>query len=176
MDLEWISNNDADWPTASKSRMEHALGISKLLITTIRRISFSISPNMLEHLGLNATLEWHCREFSIMNGIPCSFESAYDEKSLTEEIKIDLFRICQESLMNILYYARSSHVKITIKDAGDQIWLTVVDDGIGFDVDQQKRRPGFIRMRERAASINGHLTIESGIGKGTKICITIAKQ
>jgi PAS domain S-box-containing protein len=176
MDLEWISRHDTDRPPSSKNRMEHALGISNLLIKTIRRISFSISPNMLEHLGLNATLEWHCKEFSILNGIPCSFESAYEEKDLTEEIKTDLFRICQESLMNILLHAQAGHVKIAIEDAGNKIQLIVTDDGKGFAVDQQKQRSGLIRMRERAASINGQLTIQSDAGKGTRICVTIAKQ
>src|SRR5258708_10910385 len=50
MDIEYINNSEPDWPLSSKSRIEHALGISRLLIKTIPRISFSISPNMLEHL------------------------------------------------------------------------------------------------------------------------------
>jgi signal transduction histidine kinase len=131
---------------------------------------------MLEHLGLNATLEWHCKEFSILNGIPCSFESEYDGKNLTNEIQIDLFRICQEALTNILFHAQASHVRIAIEDSGSQIQMTIVDDGQGFAVDQQKRRPGLIRMRERAASINGQLMIHSDIGKGTSVRVTIAKQ
>jgi len=175
MDLEYINNSERDWPVVSKNRIEHALGISKLLIRTIRRISFSISPNMLEHLGLNATLQWHCKEFTILNGTPCHFETAYDEAGLTEETKIDLFRICQESLMNILLHAQASEVNIHIEEAGDQIKLTIQDDGKGFIPEQQVRKSGLIRMRERAASINGRLHIESEPGKGTRVCVSIGK-
>lgn len=174
-DIEWISNNSPDWSPSSKSRMEHAMGISKLLIRTIRRISFSISPNMLEHLGLNATLEWYCKEFTILNGIPCQFEKAYDEEDITEEIKIDLFRICQESLMNVLNHAQAGHVKISIEDSGNHIQMTIFDDGKGFDAEQHKRKPGLVRMRERAASINGQLTIRSRAGEGTTVCVKVAK-
>ncbi|MDR3712805.1 MAG: PAS domain S-box protein [Puia sp.] len=175
-DLEWLGSNGQAWEPSSKSRMEHALGISKLLMKTIRRISFSISPNMIGHLGLNATLERHCREFSLLNGIPCNFESSCDEQGLTEEVRIDLFRICQEALMNILYHAQAGQVKITIEDTDGQIRLTIVDDGKGFDANRQNTQPGFIRMRERAASINGQLTIRSGIGKGTTISVTIVRS
>lgn len=175
MDIEWISDNGADLPESSKARIEHALIISELLINTIRRISFSISPKMLEDLGLNATLEWHCKEFSILNGIPCQFVSAYNEDSLTHEIKMDFFRICQESLTNVMYHAQAGSVKISIEESGDKVDLIIIDDGKGFDFDRQKQRSGLIRMRERAASINGELTIQSKIGQGTRICVTVVR-
>lgn len=176
IDIDWIANNMPDLPGSSKSRIEHALVVSKLLIKTIQRISFSISPNMLENFGLKVTLEWLCKEFSILNDIPCGFESTYNEESLTHEMKIDFFRICQESLINVINHAQASSVKISIKDVDDKIQLTIIDDGKGFDIDQQKQTSGLIGMRERAASINGQLTVQSEIGRGTRVCVTIAKQ
>ena len=173
IDIEWIGMNAPDWLPASKSRIEHALIVSKHLIKTIRRISFSISPNMLEHLGLNATLEWHCKEFSILNGISCHFENNFDDTNITDEIKIDLFRICQEALTNIMVHAEASQVTVSLGEVEGRIRLTILDDGKGFVVDQQKRKPGLVRMRERAASINGQLTIQSQSGQGTMICVTI---
>jgi PAS domain S-box-containing protein len=175
MDIEWIKSNASGLLPTVSSRIEHASVISQLLIKAIRRISFSISPNMLEHLGLNATLDWYCKEFSILNGLPCHYEAAYDETRLTSEVRIDLFRICQECLLNTSNYAQASHVKVSIKDSGDRIQLVVVDDGKGFDVGLEKRKPGLIRMRERAASINGELTIESRVGEGTRVCVSIAR-
>lgn len=175
MNIEAIRNNASELSPASKSRIEHASQISRLLDKTIRRISFSISPNMLDHLGLNATLERYCKEFSALNGIPCGFESSYNESGLTSEIKIDLFRICQESLMNVSSHAQANRVKIAIEEMKGEVRLTIIDDGKGFDVEKEKRKPGLIRMRERAASINGKLTIQSEAGKGTRICVCIRK-
>jgi signal transduction histidine kinase len=143
---------------------------------TIRRISFSISPNMLENLGLNATLERFCKEFTLLNGIPCHFEAAYQEKDLSTEVRIDLFRICQEALMNILNHAQASEVKIKIEEAENKIRLTIFDNGKGFSLEQQKIRPGLIRMRERAASINGQLSIESEPGKFTLVTVSVGKS
>ncbi|MCW3119206.1 MAG: domain S-box-containing protein [Chitinophagaceae bacterium] len=174
MDIDFVKENTPEMPEISKSRLAHAIGISGLLINTIRRISFSISPQMLEEHGLNETLEWHCKEFSMLNGIPCLFETNYDETNLTYEIQLDFFRICQEALSNVMYHAQASEVKISIEDRGDRIFLTIRDDGQGFDVDRQKQTAGLTNMRERAASINGELIIESEPGKGTRVGVIIA--
>jgi signal transduction histidine kinase len=142
---------------------------------TIRRLSFSISPNMLEHLGLNATLEWHCKEFSILSGISCVFQSTFDDTRLTDEIRIDLFRICQEALQNILKHAQAGEVQVSVEELGQQVRLTIIDNGKGFDQTLQKRQPGVIRMRERAASINAVLSVQSAPGRGTAISVTIPR-
>ncbi len=176
MDIEQIAANAADLTESSKNNIEHALSVSSLLIKTLQRISLSISPNILDDFGLNATLEWLCKEFSILNNMPCSFEHAYDEDKLTQEVKIDFFRICQESLTNVIAHAKASKVKIRIEEVGEKIRLTIIDDGRGFDVNQQKNTPGLTSIRERTNSINGQLTIESEAGSGTRICVTIAEN
>jgi PAS domain S-box-containing protein len=176
MDLDWISTNAPDLPTDSKSRFDHAMAITGSLINTIRRISFSISPHMLDDLGLNATLEWYCKEFSILNGIPCHYQTAYDEADLNHEIRIDFFRICQEALANIMYHAEAGSVIISIEEIDNTIQLSIEDNGKGFDMAEQKQTPGIIRMRERAASINGTLNVETDKGMGTRICVTITKH
>jgi len=51
--------------------------------------------------------------------------------------------------------------------------LTVTDDGCGFEPGKQKKKGGLMRMRERASSINARLAIDSGVGKGTTITVTI---
>ena len=175
MDMEEIKDKEPDMSGPSKSRMEHALVVTGLLISTIRRISFSISPDMLDDLGLNETLKWHCNEFAVLNGTPCLFESAYNEANLTREIKLDFFRICQESLSNIMYHAHAKNVKVRIEDKGDKVWLIIIDDGKGFDMKRLQKTTGLTRMRERAASINGQLTIQTEPGKGTRVCVSIAK-
>ena len=176
MDVDWISNNVPGLAITTKSRIENASAVSKMLISTIQRLSFSISPNMMDDFGLNATLEWLCNEFFILHGIPCSFECSYNEESLTQEEKIDFFRICQESLTNVINHAHAGKVVISIKGADGSIQLTISDDGKGFDLGQQKETPGLINMQERANSINGQLSIQSTPGKGTRIYVSIAKS
>ena len=173
MDIDMIAHHVTEG--LPKSTIEHAQAVSALLIKSIQRISFSISPKMMEDFGLDITMEWLCKEFSILNNIPCHFESAYDEAMLTEEIKTDFFRICQEALMNVADYANAGKVTVSIKEIDDNIQLMILDDGKGFDMNQTIRTPGLINMRHRTSSINGQFTIESKTGEGTKILVTVTK-
>jgi PAS domain S-box-containing protein len=175
MDIDWINSHTQDLQEPVKSKIDHARIISGLLIDTIRRVSFSISPSMLDDLGLNASIEWLCSEFTLLNETACYFEGDYDEDALTQEVKIDFFRICQECLTNIMYHAMATKVDISIKDIGDKIRLSISDDGKGFDAEQHFASPGLTRMRERAASINSHIEILTKPGEGSKITVTIAK-
>jgi PAS domain S-box-containing protein len=176
MDIDWVNANTPGLSALPKSKMEHAAALLGLCINKIRRISFTISPYMLDMLGLDKTLQSLCNEFVFLHNIPCLFESVYDEADLTHEIKLDFFRICQESLSNVALHAHANSVKIRIEDIDDEVRLCIIDDGKGFDTKLQKQTSGLTGMRERAISINGQLTIESETGKGTRICVTIAKQ
>ena len=175
IDIDWITSNTS-LSNAAKSRMDHASAISELLINTIRRISFSISPNMLDDLGLNETLKWLCREFSFLHNIPCTFNSKYKAKDLSHEVQLDFFRMCQEALDNVFQHAAAKSVKIILEEKGDKICLCIIDDGKGFNAKTKKLKSGIKNMLKRAASINGELRIESKIGKGTTICVVIEKQ
>jgi PAS domain S-box-containing protein len=176
MDIEWIANNTASSTEVVKNRIEHASAIANMLIKSIQRVSFSISPGMLDNLGFNATMEWLCNEFSLLNSIPCVFNNSVDEDDLSHEIKIDLFRICQEALTNVIYHAQATSVNISITSCDNKVALAITDNGQGFDTNQQKETPGIINMYERAASVNGFLTVESSIGRGTSISFTVDKE
>ncbi len=175
MDISWIAANTPGLPELSKTRIENAELVSELLIKKIQRIAFSISPNMLNLFGLSDTMEWLSHEFTILNGIPCVFESDYDEEHLSKEVKIDFFRICQEALSNIIDHAEANHVTIRIEDIDNNIQLTITDDGKGFDIEQKTQTSGLNNIRGRAASINGKISIQSKPGNGTIICLLIEK-
>ena len=176
MDVAWINEFLSGVAGQAKDRIENALVLSDLLIRAIRRISFSISPNMLNDVGFIATLEWTCKEFSILNGIPCRFTSNCDEADLTKEIKLDFFRICQEALGNIMEHAQAQSVDIDLRDEGKHIILSVRDDGKGFDPGKTTRSVGLKDMQQRAMSINGQLNIVSKKDKGTTITMTVKKE
>jgi PAS domain S-box-containing protein len=176
MDIDWIGNYGTGSPAPVKNRIEHASAVAAMLVKSIQRISFSISPGMLDDLGFNVTMEWLCNEFSLLNGIPCIFTNHVDEDELSHEMKIDLFRICQEALTNVIYHAQATTVSIRIESPKNNIQLTITDNGQGFDTNQQKESPGILNMYERAASINGFLTVKSSVGQGTSISFTVDKE
>jgi PAS domain S-box-containing protein len=173
-DIDGIKRYNEELPPAIVSRVNNAGMVSQQLIAMIRRLSFYISPNMLDHLGLNATLAWYCREVSILSGVSYNYDSSFKDGNLTDEIRIDVFRICQEALNNVMHHSGATEVKVSLEEITDgRIRLTVADNGKGFDPARLKPQPGLTRMRERATSINAELAIQSRPGGGTTVSAII---
>ncbi|RIV68523.1 hypothetical protein D2U88_15025 [Flagellimonas aequoris] len=109
------------------------------------------------------------------SGISCSF--TFDDKvswdNLLGDIKINAYRIVQEALKNCVKHAKSQYVDISFESFGKNLKLTIVDDGVGFDVNKGKRGIGLRNIISRSKKIHAKLDIDSKKGKGTTIIVTI---
>ncbi|RIV41998.1 hypothetical protein D2V05_18000 [Flagellimonas pelagia] len=109
------------------------------------------------------------------SGISCSF--TFDDKvswdNLLGDIKINAYRIVQEALKNCVKHAKSQHVDISFESFGKNLKLTIVDDGVGFEVNKGKRGIGLRNIISRSKKIHAKLDIDSKKGKGTTITVTI---
>jgi len=86
-------------------------------------------------------------------------------------IKINLYRILQEALLNINKYAQAENVRIEILKQEKTLKLTVTDDGIGFSVNKKSKGIGLQNMLSRAKACEAAFDIKSKIGKGTTITV-----
>ena len=74
--------------TDARALMEKAIDHCEGELQKIR--AGKASPSMLDDIGLDAALEWHCREFAVLNGVSCYFESEYVETDLSLEIQTEI--------------------------------------------------------------------------------------
>jgi len=88
-------------------------------------------------------------------------------------IKINIYRIIQESIQNINKYAQAENVILDFKKNDDHIILTIKDDGVGFDQDKRNTGIGLKNMKSRVALLHGQFTINSIPGKGTAISVDV---
>jgi PAS domain S-box-containing protein len=176
IDIDWLNLKVVTLEASAKNRMVHAIKTIEVLISSIRKIASRLRPSVLDDFGLNAALQWHCAEFQSLNGIQCSFEPGFDDLGITMEMKTEMFRMTQESLTNVMRHAHATEVHVTTGEDDKNLYLTVSDNGDGFDTGKRKNTLGLIGLRERAVSLNGVLNIESGIGKGTTISAVIPKN
>ncbi len=95
------------------------------------------------------------------------------DNHLDEETTLNLFRIMQVALGNVVKHSQATNAMIHIIISSDQMVLKIQDNGIGFDVDSAQRNKHFgLRiMRMMARLVGGDCTIQSTIGEGTRICI-----
>jgi signal transduction histidine kinase len=93
-----------------------------------------------------------------------------DSPLLNADLQVALYRIAQEALDNAAKYAHASHIGISLKVHEGNIELIIRDNGKGFDAAQPLAGHfGLQNMRERAAAMNGELSIQSNPGKGTTL-------
>jgi signal transduction histidine kinase len=93
---------------------------------------------------------------------------------VSNNIKINLYRILQEALQNIEKYADAKNVAIimTLSET-NEIAIIISDDGTGFDSSKKSSGIGIKNMKLRMEELKGSFDIQSEIGKGTKINLTI---
>ncbi len=176
MEVGWLNMQNSGFSDTVKSKLEHTSAVCRLMIKTIQRLAFSISPQMLDECGLNTTMEWLCSEFSVLHGIECSFSYDYQEQDLTPEIKLDFFRICQAALADILNHPQAEKIQVTIKDTGTEIELLIYDSANGFTTGMLKQVNGLKVIEERANSINGKITMQNNYNHGSSISLVVQKQ
>ncbi len=139
------------------------------LIDELRRLCSDLRPPALDSLGLAAALRTLTREMTA-RGLPV--EAHLEDVSLPNEAAIGLYRIGQEALVNVWRHAGASCAAISLMRDGDEVVLTVADDGRGFDPATawgQAGRFGLRGMAERAEALGGHLVVESAPDAGTRV-------
>jgi PAS domain S-box-containing protein len=176
MDIEWLSDHLPALDALAVQRMKNVNTASNALVDMIRDLSFALSPVMLDDLGLNETLEGLCKDFSKVNGIPCRFETNFEDDFLSREARLDLFRVCQEALDNVKKHSGASSVHISLMAMGAVIKLIIADDGSGFDVEKVENGKGINTMLNRVASLYGKIFFEKNIDTGTMITVEVERK
>lgn len=86
---------------------------------------------------------------------------------------MNIYRIIQESVQNALKYAQAQKIEVRIEDSHDTLKISILDDGIGFDIKTTDFGNGLHNIKKRARDINSEIAIQSTPGKGTKIILEI---
>ena len=102
-----------------------------------------------------------------------NLDESIEWEKVSNVVKINLYRIIQESLQNINKYAQAKEISVTLKKDNDSIVLKIEDDGIGFDVNTKKKGIGLQNMVSRVNECEGVFDIKSKKGKGTISTIRI---
>jgi signal transduction histidine kinase len=142
-------------------------------IEEVRRICMGLRPPMLDDLGVVSAVEWFCSELHrVLPSVELTQNLRADETAIPPSIKLSIFRILQEACANACKHAEASCLSVVLETDAESVRLEVADDGIGFDVTTERRLGdgfGLASMRERAAMSDGHLTIQSQAGEGTRV-------
>jgi signal transduction histidine kinase len=116
------------------------------------------------------------RQFSV------DYYTEGDERNFSQEIRITLYRVAQESFTNIQKHAHAGRVQVTLQFDEQEARLQICDNGWGFDPERIQQMAtdgtggyGLQGMRERITLVHGHLHLDSSSGQGTALLVTIPK-
>jgi signal transduction histidine kinase len=163
-----------------KSQNEEEL--QKLLnsvVTEVREISHNLHPYQFEILGFVGALEDLIENFQRTSKTFYSTDISIPKDIIPKEKEIIIFRIIQECLTNVEKHANATACQLVVKQSKDNILFTITDNGKGFDTSITSLYTnglGNISMKERAIQINGILKIDSKLGSGTTVNLTIQKS
>jgi two-component system sensor histidine kinase UhpB len=143
-----------------------------LALRETREIARNLHPAQLKNLGLAAALRSLIASVESATGLQCEVEIGEIPPDLSYEAAINIYRISQESLSNIIKHSAASMARIELKVDDEKLVLTIEDDGRGF-TPHAGPGLGLSGMRERAAIIGADLTIESHPGEGTKVQLNL---
>ncbi|SHO43774.1 ABC transporter substrate binding protein [Desulfopila aestuarii] len=144
----------------------------------IRDLSHELRPPMLDVLGLLPALKAHITSFQKRTGISVQLMAEQCEAKLPPEIEINLFRIIQEALHNVVKHASSSEVAISLQRYHNNIHLTITDNGKGFHIPdahsiENTMGIGILGMQKRSTNLGGNFNIYSTVNIGTRIVVEL---
>ncbi|MBI4292365.1 MAG: PAS domain S-box protein [Betaproteobacteria bacterium] len=144
-------------------------------IHNVRRISSELRPAILDDMGLVAALEWHAEKFSKRMRIKCTFSAPRERLDLGPDLRIALFRICQEALTNVARHARATVARVILAKTKDHVVLEARDNGVGITqaAITGGKSLGLLGMRERARAFGGEVMIHGTPGRGTTVRVEI---
>jgi PAS domain S-box-containing protein len=153
------------------------------VIQTLRGICGELRSPTLDPFGIEGAIREHAEQFKEKNPhIQVSLDLKPDGNRLSEQIRLNLFRIYQQAMTNIIRHAEATEVEVLFSWDEDQVTLQVGDNGKGFEVPTRwiglvrQGHLGLVGAAERAELIGGRFQVTSNPGEGTQIKVTLPRK
>jgi len=161
---------------ARDSLLDSASSYTYNAIQEIRKLSKTFITPSIKDVGLIDSIKYVTEEIMLVHPIKIMFKArGFIEDGLTQKFKLNIFRIVQEQINNILKHAKAKNITITIEESVDRILFSIIDDGIGFDIAKTKPGIGITNIKSRCELYNGIMILTSPLGKGTTLSMTFNK-
>ena len=171
--LESQSND----PQAVVAQSRELKKIADGVLENLHRLSISLRPATLDHLGLIPALRQHTEMIRSQHNLNVQFEVVGKIDRLPTELETAIYRIVQEALTNIVRHAKATHADVLLEQKKEMLIVIIEDDGIGFNPkNKAENHLGLVGMQERATMLGGSITLESSPDRGSTIKLEVPWQ
>ena len=151
---------------------------SAVAIQEVESISYDLRPYQLDRLGLTTAILSLLEHFEESSAARMTHSIENIDGFFAKNLEINVYRIVQEALANVLKHAAAKEVTVTVSQTGNSLRLMVTDNGRGFTGSTGGAGSsglGLIGIQERAEALGGQAAIESAEGQGTKVIVTVTR-
>jgi two-component system sensor histidine kinase UhpB len=143
-------------------------------ISEIRKLSHQLAPVSDNEISLKQVFESLIETINVNNRFEIKLEvSDMDDIQITDEQQINLYRILQEQLNNIVKHADASEVVVSLTRSGSSLVFSIRDNGKGFDPEMQATGIGLENIKRRAKVFSGVFRLNTSLGKGCEVVVEI---
>jgi signal transduction histidine kinase len=141
--------------------------------TDLHNLSHELHPAKLQNLGLVQATQFLCRDLAKRHRLSIDFVHDSMPATVPPDPALCLFRITQEALQNVVKHSGARNAVVRLTGSAQSLQLEITDSGGGFDTARLGNGMGLLSMRERVDFLDGHMTIRSRPGTGTRIAVRV---
>ncbi|GAB3757042.1 sensor histidine kinase [Spirosoma pomorum] len=179
MNLNQIERFSTDNNVRLSLQIQKTRAILDETMFNVRRISRDLVPTTLERFGLLAALE-ELADRATNDDLQVQIDCPFITEPWPSSLNLTLYRIAQELINNAIRHARAQQIVVQLYCFDNDVRLSVMDDGVGFDFDaimeNKQRGIGLRNVESRLSVMNGHVTVDAAPGRGTKVHAQVSLQ
>lgn len=156
-----------------ENKREEGKEILSQAIQEVRNLSRQLNLDWVETLSINEFIAQQLERIQSTGFCETSLEADFELLDLPKDQKLVLIRVIQESLNNAIKHASPDKIEVRMHENGQGTQIFISDNGKGFDSTQQFDGSGMYNLRKRMETIGGQFELNSAIGKGTEITLTL---
>jgi signal transduction histidine kinase len=158
-------------PEETKKSYNDATDTLGNALKELRQLSKTLNTDFVSSVGFQESIETEIERFKRINFLTIDYEIKGNKVELDNKESIIIFRIFQECFSNVVKYSRATKLSILIDYRPNELFVSVVDDGVGFDPKTITKGTGLTNMSKRAELIGASFSIETEKNKGVSITL-----
>lgn len=174
MQLNVLSTNVSD---ELKPKLKDSQDVIKKSLAEVRALSKSLNSDVIQNLGLIKSIENELNRFNKLKFLKANLTVIGDENNIVDDKdQIIIFRILQEFFSNSIKHSKAKNLEVMLEYLPNELFISITDDGVGFDEEEIQKGSGLINMKSRAELINADFEIKSLKGKGVSLTLNYKKD
>jgi signal transduction histidine kinase len=161
-----------------ETQLRHAADRIDVAVRALRNLITDLRPPVLDEHGLEPALETLAERLRSVSGLSVDLQVELGDETgrqdrLAPQVEDTIYRVVQEALANVVKHAAATRADVRVQETDGTVELSVRDEGQGFAADAETAGFGLLGMRERIALVDGTVTIDSAVGEGTTVRVSI---